>query len=109
MEVGRRRAIVVLPIENMGPRYRDEATTHFVPEGVPMLFLSPITGGPECVVPAGQVTYGSRVSQRDELLPVGVSLLGAPGSDLELLDLVATCLEESGRPTEVIVGKTMFP
>ena len=102
------RTIVVLPIENMSPRYRDEARTHFVPEGVPNLFLSPILGAPEVVVPIAEVTYKSRVSGCDEWLPVAVSLMGVKGSDIELLELVAKCLEGSGRPTAVRTGKRMF-
>ena len=108
MEVGRKRTITVLPIENISPRYRDEAISRFNPVGVPMLFLSPILGGPECTVPVGQVTYKSRVSNRQELLPVGLSLLSAPGTDIELLDMIVSCLEHNGRPTAVSTGKTMF-
>ena len=62
-----------------------------------MLFLSPIIGGPELVVPsmviisllvksidlrnfiAGEVPYHSRVSGRTEYLPVGISQLASPG------------------------------
>ena len=108
MAVDTARTVVVLPIENIAPRYRDEATTHFVPQGVPMLFLSPIIGGPECVIPAGHVTYDSRVSGNQELLPVGLSLLAQPDADLELLELAASCLEGSGRPTKVLPGGRMF-
>ena len=108
MEPTTHRTIVVLPIENMTPRYRDEARTHFVPEGVPNLFLSPILGAPEVVVPVGEVSYKSRVSGCDEWLPVGLSLMGQMGSDIELLELVATCLEESKRPTAVKTGKRTF-
>jgi Asp-tRNA(Asn)/Glu-tRNA(Gln) amidotransferase A subunit family amidase len=108
MEVERKMGLVLLPIENISPRYRDEAITRFNPVGVPMLFLSPILGGPECTAPVGQVAYESRVSNRREFLPVGISLLSAPGTDLELLDMVVSCLEHSGRPTTVLTGKTMF-
>lgn len=47
MEVGRKISLVVLPIENISPRYRDEATTRFSSVEVPMLFLSLILGGPD--------------------------------------------------------------
>ena len=108
MEIEDKTTLVLLPIETISPRYRDEATTHFNLVGVPMLFLSTILGGPEFVVPAGQVPYVSRVSGRKEFLPVGVSLLGAPHSDLVLLDIVKDVLEHSGRQTRVLTGKTMF-
>lgn len=108
MEVDTARTMVVLPIENIAPRYRDKATTDFVPQGVPMLFLSPIIGGPECVIPAAYVTYDSRMSGHQELLPVGLSLLAQPDADLELLELAALCFEGSGRPTRVLPGERMF-
>ncbi|KAL8939594.1 MAG: hypothetical protein Q9216_003274 [Gyalolechia sp. 2 TL-2023] len=63
-------SIIIIPIENMSPRYRDEARTHFNPIGVPMLFLSPIIRGPEFTLPIGQVPYKSRVSGGREYLPV---------------------------------------
>lgn len=108
MKVGENRTIVILPIENISPRYRDDATTNFNPIGVPMLFLSPILGGPELVVPSGQVPYQSKVSGRKELLPVGISLLAAPGTDLELMDTVTEFLKQSARPIEVMTGRAMF-
>lgn len=69
MRIGERNTIVVLPIEEISPRYRDEnpwlvsmlhhscpADTYesrdFYPKGVPMLFLSPILGGPELTIPS---------------------------------------------------------
>lgn len=108
MEQGKKFTLVILPIENMSPRYRDEARTSFNPVGVPMLFLSPITGGPEFVVPAGQVPYHSKASGTEELLPVAISVMSSPGTDLKLVDTVKHCLEKSDRPTQVAVGRTMF-
>jgi hypothetical protein len=60
-------------------------TKHFNPVGVPMPFLSPILGGPELVVPAGQVPYASKVSGQTEHLPVGISILAASGRDLKFV------------------------
>lgn len=47
MQADTRLTVVIIPIENISPRYRDNATNRFWPTGVPMLFLSPILGGPE--------------------------------------------------------------
>ncbi|KAL8899858.1 MAG: hypothetical protein Q9207_005985 [Kuettlingeria erythrocarpa] len=101
-------SIVVLPIENMSPRYRDEARTHFDPIGVPMLFLSPIIRGPEFTVPIGQVPFESRVSGRTEHLPVAVSLLASRGQDIHLMSTIEEFLHTSGRPTSVGTGRAMF-
>ncbi|KAK0512827.1 hypothetical protein JMJ35_004844 [Cladonia borealis] len=82
--------------------------SRFCPVGVPMLFLSPITGGPELTIPVGQVPFHSRVSGRVEPLPVAVSLLASPGRDIGLLGQAQKCLETSGRPTIVHTGKELF-
>jgi hypothetical protein len=45
--------LVIIPIEEMAPRYRDEMpTAHFNPVGVPNLFLSPILEAPGLTVPS---------------------------------------------------------
>lgn len=108
MEKGRKQTIVVVPIENMAPRYRDLATTSFNPTGVPMLFLSPIVGAPELTIPIGEVTFESVVSKRVEHLPVAVSLLAAPHTDLQLIDWATDMLEGSGRPGQVAAGRRLF-
>ncbi|CAG8984269.1 hypothetical protein HYALB_00010694 [Hymenoscyphus albidus] len=51
-------AIVLIPIENITPRYRDEPLgKYFNPVGVPMLFVSPILGAPEFTVPSEQFNF----------------------------------------------------
>lgn len=108
MEQGRKNTIVVIPIEDMAPRYRDRATTNFNPVGVPMLFLSPIIGGPELTIPIGTVSFESEVTKRTEHMPVAVSLLTEPNADLLLIDWATKMLQGSGRPTEVSVGQHLF-
>lgn len=100
--------IVVLPIENMSPRYRDEARTHFDPIGVPMLFLSPIIRGPEFTVPIDHVPFKSRTSGQTEKLPVAVSLLASWGRDIELMSQIQECLHAKGRPASVSTGRVLF-
>ncbi|KAL8948486.1 MAG: hypothetical protein Q9222_005329 [Ikaeria aurantiellina] len=98
-------SLIALPVENLAPRYRDEAKAYFVPTGVPMLFLSPIIRGPE---PVGQAPFASRVSGRTEYLPVTVSLLASRGRDIELMGLVQGCLHAAKRPTSVSTGRVLF-
>ena len=108
MQADTHLTVVIIPIENISPRYRDDATSRFWPTGVPMLFLSPILGGPELTVPIGQVPFDSKVTHEREYLPVGISLLAMPGQDMELFELAQKCLEEAGRATKVYAGKKMF-
>jgi len=50
---GKQITLVLIPIEEIAPRYRDEIPTgHFNPDGVPNLFLSPILKAPELTVPS---------------------------------------------------------
>ncbi|EED16521.1 hypothetical protein TSTA_016010 [Talaromyces stipitatus ATCC 10500] len=72
------------------------------------LLLSPILSSPEIVVPIGQLPYLSRISGNIEYLPVSGSIMGTPGSDLDLVHLVNNFWEQVGRPTKILTGKTMF-
>jgi hypothetical protein len=52
-KLGNARMLVLIPIEKMAPRYRDEMpTSHFNPVGVPNLFFSPILKAPELTEPS---------------------------------------------------------
>lgn len=70
--------------------------------------MAPILGAPQIVVPAGEMKYRSRISGRDEYLPVCVSIMGLPGKDQDLLHLTRSILQHSGRNTKVRVGRRMF-
>lgn len=53
MKPGEQITLVLIPIEDMAPRYHDEMpTTHFNPDGVPNLILSQILKAPELTVPS---------------------------------------------------------
>lgn len=109
LQVGARGAIIVLPIANVEPNYRDKTPgAPFSQSGFDPLFLSPILGAPEIVVPIGQLPYQSRISHREEQLPVAVSILSAPGTDLWLIETARMCLENSGRSTTMMTGSNMF-
>jgi Asp-tRNA(Asn)/Glu-tRNA(Gln) amidotransferase A subunit family amidase len=103
-------AIVVSPLGDLSPCYRDEWPAP--PSGDQQmwepLLMAPILGAPEIVVPAGEMKYQSRISGREEFLPVCVAIMGLPGTDQDLLDLTRSILERSGRSTKVSVGRRMF-
>ncbi|KAK3943635.1 amidase signature domain-containing protein [Diplogelasinospora grovesii] len=109
LQVGKKDTLVLIPIEEISPRYRDEAPAyHFNPVGVPMLFVSPILGAPELTVPIGLSLYLSKVTGCEEKFPIAISILGSPGRDLELFDIASGCLKKCGRPDTVKPGKEMF-
>lgn len=66
MKPGEQITLVLIPIEEMAPRYRDEmSTSHFNPVGVPNLFVSPILKAPELTVPSKLCVCTSIVWQVD--------------------------------------------
>ncbi|KUJ08791.1 amidase signature enzyme [Mollisia scopiformis] len=72
-------AMVVLPIENVYPRYRDEPHNfQRPPVGVHNVLLASLNGAPELVVPVGHVPYYSKITQREEQLPYVVGLMTLP-------------------------------
>ncbi|PVH68460.1 amidase signature enzyme [Cadophora sp. DSE1049] len=102
--------VMALHIDTVTARYRDQYPGNNNPEvpGLRATYLSAILQAPELAIPISQVEYDSRITGRKEQLPMVVSLLGAPGTDLQLLQLTLKGLENSGRPTKVKTGKTAF-
>lgn len=127
MKIDEQDAVVILPVDAVGPSYRDEypgLPTEPVP-GLRTTYLSPIVGAPELVIPSmfglpqplcaqltskivGQILHKSRITLRPEPLPVVVAIMGTPGSDVNLLDEIVDFLKKVGRPTKVKTGKEMF-
>lgn len=103
------KTLVVLPIAPVEPHYRDERTESPRYQcATDELFLSPILKAPDVVVPIGEVPYESRITGRQEWLPVGVNLVGAPGRDKWLFGAVTKVLKSSGRPDTVSSGSRIF-
>lgn len=103
--------ITVAPISDEEPKYRDDYKQGpwMGGNGFHRNFLSPLTGCPEVVVPIGQIPYQSRVTKREEFLPIVVAILGPPGTDVALTKFVADLLHKSGMPTLVKTGAEAFP
>lgn len=82
LRVHERNPILVWPIKVVEPNYRDEVPKN--PQTGDQLLsdpllLAPVLGAPELVVPIGEIGYQSRISQREEPLPVCVAVMGLPG------------------------------
>ncbi|OAL31268.1 hypothetical protein AYO20_08323 [Fonsecaea nubica] len=104
-----KNSILVMPISEGVPNYRDHPPNPpTVQSGFDPLFLSPILGCPDLVIPIAQIPFESRITERQEQLPVCVNLLGVPGKDLDLINAATAVLDASGRPCAVRVGSEMF-
>ena len=55
-----------------------------------------------------QISYQTRITRREEKLPMVISLMGAPGTDMGLIRWTLDALRESGRMTKVKTGKVAF-
>ncbi|KAF2189236.1 amidase signature enzyme, partial [Zopfia rhizophila CBS 207.26] len=75
-----RQAIMILPIDEPMPAYRDaQPAPSVLRNGDLPLNLSPIMGAPEVTIPLAEMSYESEISGRIEYLPITVSILGPPG------------------------------
>lgn len=100
--------LLVFPQSWGRPSYRDEANN------APPFFssfsaysLSYLSGCPDCTVPIGEVPTISRHTEVEMMLPVSLSVLSPPMSDLTLLNLLAG-MEKEGVLRAVKTGRTMY-
>jgi Asp-tRNA(Asn)/Glu-tRNA(Gln) amidotransferase A subunit family amidase len=76
--------------------------------GLPGNQMSVMAALPDYTVPIGERTYYSRVTERNETLPVSIGIVAAQGCDQMLMDLVADLADEGIVPGEVKTGTSMY-
>ncbi|KAH1434619.1 hypothetical protein KXW29_008062 [Aspergillus fumigatus] len=109
LQTRQRNPLVILPITSQEVDYKeDPPLPPTAPNAFDGIWLAPVMGAPEVSVPIGELEYHSRISGLDEQLPVVVSVLGKPGSDMALINAMKTVLQKSSRPFEVKTGRRMF-
>ncbi|KAM6478094.1 amidase signature domain-containing protein [Trichoderma sp. SZMC 28011] len=103
-------AIIVMPLEDAAPRYRDDVPDFRRPpqDGINALALGPVMKSPVLAVPIAEIPYHSRISDREEKLPFAVALMGAPGTDLKLIDTAIQILQSLNLSTVVKTGRSMY-
>ncbi|KAF2438444.1 amidase [Karstenula rhodostoma CBS 690.94] len=102
-------SVMVFPIESGQPNYRDAPIPpNSLLGGFNPLHMSPIMRAPEVTAPVGDIPYYSAVTNREERLPIAASIIGAPGTDLILSQLVAKGMKSAGLPTKVKTGRQVF-
>ncbi|CAG8948401.1 unnamed protein product [Penicillium salamii] len=91
-------SVMVFPIEEGEPNYRDGDIPPFsILSGYASLNMSPMMRGPEVTAP-----------DREEPLPIAASVIGAPGTDIMLADIVKRGMESANLPTELKTGRSMY-
>ncbi|KAK3392428.1 hypothetical protein B0T20DRAFT_488133 [Sordaria brevicollis] len=103
-------ALVMMPLEAMGPRYRDEVPTFRRPpqDGINALGLGPVMKSPVLAVPIDEISYKSRVSNQEEKLPFVIALMARQGYDIALMETTKRVLEKANKPTVVKTGRRMY-
>lgn len=66
-----------------------------------------LVGCPDYTLPVAEVPYVSKISGLTEYLPTSISLVGRPGTDTELFDIVDH-LHDSGVLSNLTTGSRMF-
>lgn len=100
--------LLIFPQSRGRPDYRDTLAEELLVFSTFSAYsLSYLSGCPDATVPVGEVPYHSRITDREEMLPISLSVLSPPGTDLRLLALL-TELEERGILSPVIAGTSMY-
>jgi hypothetical protein len=76
--------------------------------GLPGNQMAVMAALPDYTVPIGECTYFSRVTERNETLPVTIGIIAAAGCDHMLMDLVADLADEGIINGEVKTGRSMY-
>ena len=110
-EDGTSDALLLLPWTTGIPNYRDvyRPQPDWAGYGWQYYMISPFAHAPEMIVPIGQTRFYSKVTQREEWLPVSLGVIGARGSDVSLPALLQDFLHTMRLPTTVAVGERIFP
>lgn len=100
--------LLIFPQSWGTPRYRDEPDTRpLFSSSFSIYSLSYLSGCPDCTVPIGEMPCRSRVTEAEMFLPVSLSVLSPPETDLQLLALLSE-LEDKGVLRPVKAGTRMY-
>ncbi|OCK76177.1 amidase [Lepidopterella palustris CBS 459.81] len=101
--------LLIYAIEDGSPNYRDAEPPPFeLISGFHPFYISTIAGTPEVVAPVGEISHYSKISEREEPMPVSVAVLSAPGTDMLLIDVIKRAMEQGDRPTKLATGRSIY-
>ncbi|GAB1213250.1 hypothetical protein ATERTT37_002399 [Aspergillus terreus] len=102
--------LLLLPWSSGKPDYRDtyrDGSQQFTGIGFFFYNLSRYSGSPEAILPVGQTSFTSRLTNSTEWLPTAIGLSSGKGSDVILTDLIADFMSEIDSQS-VEVGSLTF-
>ncbi|KAF2824439.1 hypothetical protein CC86DRAFT_447281 [Ophiobolus disseminans] len=103
--------LVLYPMGAGTEDYRDilpAAPNPIFGAGLPGNQMAVMAALPDYTVPIGERTYFSRVTERNETLPVTIGIVAAVGCDHMLMDLVADLADEGIITRRVKTGRSMY-
>ncbi|KAK5051431.1 hypothetical protein LTR84_003083 [Exophiala bonariae] len=101
--------LLVFPQSCGRPDYRDDIPDRTVlfNDTFSIYSFGYLVGCPDYTVPVAEVPYFSTVTGQTEFLPVSISLVGRPGTDVELFSLLRH-LHQEGVISDVLAGPRLF-
>lgn len=104
-------ALLLIPWTTGDPDYRDIYRNKPTWAGYGWFYfmIAPFIKVPEAILPVGQNPYWSKVTNREEWLPASIGVVGARGSDANLLSFLRDVMETTEMQTSMQVGRAPFP
>jgi Asp-tRNA(Asn)/Glu-tRNA(Gln) amidotransferase A subunit family amidase len=101
--------LLIFPQSCGRPDYRDETPDRgeLFNDTFSIYSFGYLVGCPDYTIPVAEVPYHSKATNKTEHLPVSISLIGKPGTDLELFDLLQY-LHTTGVISDVMAGPRLF-
>jgi Asp-tRNA(Asn)/Glu-tRNA(Gln) amidotransferase A subunit family amidase len=102
--------ILVFPQSCGHPDYRDNIPdrSELFNDTFSIYSFGYLVGCPDYTIPVAEVPYTSKVTNQIECLPVSISLVGRPGSDVELFQFVKQ-MHDAGVISDVAAGSRLYP
>jgi len=103
--------LVLYPMGAGTEDYRDIYTTApggIFAAGLPGNQMSVLAALPDYTIPIGERTYFSRVTERNETLPITIGMVAAAGCDHMLMDFVAELADAGIISGDVKTGSSMY-
>ncbi|KIW82433.1 hypothetical protein Z517_05460 [Fonsecaea pedrosoi CBS 271.37] len=102
--------LLVFPQSRGLPDYRDDIPdrTRLFNDNFSIYSFGYLVGCPDYTIPVAEIPYLSKITSKTEFLPVSISLVGPPGSDLELFNVVQQ-LHRFGVISDVAPGPRLYP
>jgi len=101
--------LLIFPQTCGRPDYRDEIPDRstLFNDTFSIYSFGYLVGCPDYTIPVAEVPYYSTVTQQTEFLPVSISFIGRPGSDLELFSVLRH-LHATGVISDVAAGSRLY-